>query len=536
MLTLAICIGANTTIFSLVNSIILRPLPYPQSQRLYWVSERMGKDQLELSHGPDYYSLREENQVFEDVAAYDTSTVNWTGGEKAEQLDTAQVSPSFFTVLASQPLMGRYLAPTEEGPKAPPVAVLSYSFWRSRMGSDPTIVGKNITLESMPRTVIGVMPQGFDYPKGTQIWRPLPFDEASQRPRLVTRPMWIVNMVARLRPNISRQQLDTDLDRLAIAIRREYPKEFAGAGFLDNMKILATPLQRHMQGDLRPALLVLSGAVALVLLIACANLANLLLARAAARERELAVRMALGSGRARIVRQVLTESLSLALPGGLAGIWMAALTIAYLNASKPFVLQSYPPIVLDVPTLTFTFAVSVFAGLVFGMAPAFAAAGISIQDALKSASHMQSGGKRATTLRHVLVVAELGLSLVLLIGAGLLARSFIALARTNLGFSAKNLLTLRVNLINSRYATAESQAQYYDDVVGRIQQLPMVQSAAVATDIPLSGERHWGDLRFQVARPCAPSARSTSDRRHHRREQQFLSGVGNSSAQRTNIR
>jgi putative ABC transport system permease protein len=513
MLTLAICIGANTTVFSLVNSIILRPLPYPQSERLYWVSERMGKDQLELSHAPDYYSFREQNKVFEDVAAYDPSTVNWTSAEKAEQLDSAQVAPSFFNVLSSQPLMGRYLARSEEGPKAPPVAVLSYSFWRSRMGSDPNIVGKNITLDGLQRTVIGVMPQGFDYPRGTQVWEPLPFDDASQRPRLISRPMWIVNMVARLRPNISQQQLDTDLDRLAIAIRREYPKEFTAARFLDNMNILARPLERQMQGDLRPALLVLSGAVALVLLIACANLANLLLARATARERELAVRMALGSGRARIVRQVLTESLTLALPGGLTGIWIAALAIAYLNASKPFVLQSYPPIVLDIPMLVFTFTLTFLTGLVFGIAPAFAAAGISIQDALKSASHMQSGGKRATALRHVLVVAELGLSLVLLIGAGLLARSFIALARTDLGFSAQNLLTLRVNLVNSRYATVESRAQFYDDLLGRILRLPMVQRASVATDIPLSGERHWGNLRFQVAGrvPLPLAQRPTAD-------------------------
>jgi putative ABC transport system permease protein len=287
LLTLAICIGANTTVFSLVNTIILRPLPYPGSDRIYWLSERMGRDQSESGIGADYYSLREENKVFEEVAAYDPASVNWTGMEKPEQLDAAQVTPSFFKVFGTQPLLGRFLATQEQGTKAPAVVVLSYSLWRSRMASDPQIIGKTISLDSLPSTVIGVMPQGFDYPKGTRIWTPLPMDEATQRPRLVTQPMRIVSMLARLKPNVSEKQLDTDLNRLTTMIYREYPNEFKAAGFLDGMKILAAPLQRRMTGDLRPALLVLSGAVALVLLIACANLANLLLARATAQQASL---------------------------------------------------------------------------------------------------------------------------------------------------------------------------------------------------------------------------------------------------------
>ncbi len=499
-LTLAICIGANTTVFSLVNSILLRPLPYPGSERIYWLGERMGREGMEVGLGADYYSLAEENHVFESVAAYDTVTVNWTGIEKPEQVDAAQVTPSFFRVMGTQPLMGRYFAPEEQGVKAPPVVVLSYAFWRSRMGSGRDVVGKTITLDRMPNTIIGVMPQGFDYPNGATmlIWRPLPMDEAAQRPRSVRSPMRMVSMVARLKPNIGEVQLAAEMDRLTHAIRAEYPKEFESAGFLNNMKILATPVQRRMVGDLRPALLVLSGAVGLVLLIACANLANLLLARAAGRQREMAVRMALGSGRGRIVRQLLTESLALALPGGLGGVLIAYVAVQGLNAWKPLVLQNYPALSLDVATLGFTCGLTLATGLVFGMAPAMAAVGISIQEALKSAGNTQSGGHGPARLRQLLVVGELAVALVLLIGAGLLARSFLKLSQTDLGFPAENLLTLRVNLVGERYAKAEGQTRFYDDVMERVEKLPMVRRVAVSTDLPLSGEQLYQTSAFQI--------------------------------------
>ena len=513
-LILAISIGANTTVFSLVNSILLRPLPYPDSRRVYWIAERMGRDQMEVGLGPDYYSLREENRIFEDVGAYDTTTLNWSGSEKPEQLDAAQVTASFFRVLAAQPMLGRYLAAGEEGKKAPPVVVLSYTFWRSRLGSNPRVVGKTVTLDGLPNTVIGVMPQGFDYPHGTQIWKPLDIEEAEQRPRSVTRPMQFINMLARvktLKTGSEAPRLDAEMARLTRTIRTEYPKAFETAGFLNGMRISAAPLQQRMTGDLRPALLVLTGAVGLVLLIACANLANLLLARATARRRELAVRMALGSGRSRIVRQVLTESLALALPGGLAGIAVAWLAVAALNAWKPLVLASYPRISIDLPTLVFTFGLTLVTALAFGLAPALAAAGISIQEALKSGGHTHSGGRRATRLRQFLVVAELGVSLVLLIGAGLLARSFLKLSRTDLGFPAENLLTMRLNLTGSRYRTAESQVGFYQDVLGRVGRLPGVRLAAVATDLPLSGEGAFQGMAFTVeGRPPVPMAQRPS--------------------------
>jgi hypothetical protein len=239
-LTLALCIGANTTVFSLVNSILLRPLPFPDSGRIYWVSERMGKTQAEIGTGADYYSLREARHVFAEVGAFDTLTLNWSGREKPEQLDAAQVTRSFFSVLGTSPMMGRYLAAEEEGRKAPAVVVVSYPFWRGRLGGNPHVVGETLILDGLTHTIVGVMPQGFDYPRGTQIWRPLPMDESGQRPRSAMRPMRLVNMLARLQSPLSDEQLQAQMPQVTASIRAEYPGDFEKAGFLDGMRILAT--------------------------------------------------------------------------------------------------------------------------------------------------------------------------------------------------------------------------------------------------------------------------------------------------------
>ena len=505
--TLAIAIAANTTVFSLVNTVLLRPLPYPDSDRIYWVNEHVGVVPVDMGLGPDYYSIRDENRVFEAVAAHDSVTVNWTGGDIPEQLPAAQVTPSFFRVMASQPALGRYLAPGEEGTKAAPVVVLSYAFWRSRLGGDRQIAGKTIVLDRLPATVIGVMPQGFDYPHGTAIWKPLDMDEATQRPRSTSRPVRLVEMMARLKPGVSQPALEAELARLAHNLRAEYPPEFGAAGFLKSFAVNAGPLQQRMTGDLRPALLVLTGAVALVLLIACVNLANLLLARAGGRQRELAVRLALGAGRGAVIRQMLTESLLLALPGGLAGVAIAGFAVDVLNWSKPLVLDRYPAIALDLPTLVFSCGVTLLTGLVFGAAPALSASGVHILETLKSSGHTQSGSPGAVRLRRLLVVGELGISLVLLIGAGLLVRSFLKLAHVPLGFSADRMVTMRVKLTGSRYSTGAGVIGFYNDVLARVRQLPMVRSAAVATDIPLSGEQPYSHSMFQVeGRPPRPIA------------------------------
>ena len=484
--TLAVCIGATTTVFSVANSILIRPLPYPASDRIDWISDRSGPAHQDIGAAPDYFALRGENRVFEDIGAFDPMTVNWTGVERPEELDAAAVSASFFRVMGTQPMLGRYLTPAEEGPKAPPIAVLSYAFWRNRLGSDPNILGKTIALDRLPRTIIGVMPQGFDFPHNSQMWLPsIHLDKASESfPISPARPIFIVSMVARRKPRVSPQEAATEMKRLTFIIRAAYPKEMQKTGFRQDLTIEAIPLQEHLTGQLRPALLILAGTVALVLLIACANLANLLLARAGGRQRELAVRLALGSGRGRIIRQMLTESLVLAVPGGVVGTGLAWLAVDVLDNAKPAILVRYPAISMDWRVLVFTIGLLFATSLVFGIVPALSAAGIHIQEALKSAGLTQSATRGASKLRRILVVAELAVSLVLLIGAGLLARSFLHLAHTELGFPSDHLLTFRINPID--YTFQHDYGPFYSQVFDQLMHLPSVRTATLVDYVPLS--------------------------------------------------
>ena len=503
-LTLAVCIGANTTLFSVANSILIRPLPYPNSERIDWISERSGPTRQDVGVAPDYFSLREQNRIFEDVAAFDPMTVNWTGVETPEQLDAADVSPSFFRVMGSRPMLGRYLAPEEEGPKAPPVVVLSYAFWRNRMGSDPNILGKTIALDRLPRTIVGVMPQGFDFPRGTQLWVPTVLDKARDGfPIAPTSGIFETLIIARRKADVTPQQAATEMNRLTFLIRAQYPKEFRQTAFRTDLTIATFPLQEHLAGQVRPALLILTGTVGLVLLIACANIANLLLARAGSRQRELAVRLALGSGRGRIIRQMLTESLVLAVPGGLAGIGLAWLAVHALDATKPAILVRYPAISMDWRVLAFTIALTFATSLLFGVVPALSAAGIHIQEALKSAGLAHSGTRGASRLRRILVVAEISVSLVLLIGAGLLVRSFLHLAHTELGFRSDHLLTFRINPVG--FSFFRNYEPFYSQILERIEHLPGVRAAAITDDIPLGANQlpDSGAIRV-VGRPLVP--------------------------------
>ena len=494
--TLAVCIGANTTMFSVANSILIRPLPYPNSDRIDWISERSGPAQQDLGAAPDYFALREQNRIFEDVASFSPFTANWTGIERPEQLDAADVTPSFFRVMGTQPMLGRTLTPDEVGPKAPPVAIVSYAFWRIRLGSDPQILGKTIALDRLPRTIVGVMPQGFDFPRGTQIWLPHRIDRATQSfPLQPSSAILVVAIVARRKADVTPLEAATEMNRLTFAIRALYPQEFRKRGFRNDLAIAATPLREHLTGQVRPAILVLTGAVAMVLLIACANIANVLMARAGSRQRELAVRLALGSGRARIIRQMLTESLVLALPGGAAGIGLAWLAVHMLDATKPAILVRYPAISMDWRVLAFTIALLLATGLLFGMAPALSAAGIHIHEALKSAGFTHSAARGATRLRKVLVVAEVAVSLVLLIGAGLLTRSFLNLAHTELGFQSDRLLTFRMMPIGS---FDHDDQPLFSQVLDRLQHLSVVRSATMADDFPLSNEEFIPTARIRV--------------------------------------
>jgi len=502
--TLAVCIAANTTVFSVVDSILIRPLPYPNSDRIDWISERTGLNQQDVGVSPDYFALRERNRIFEDVAAFNSATANWTGVERPEQLDVAAVTPQFFHLLGTHPLLGRRLTADEEGPGAPSVAILSYAFWRNRLGSDPKIIGKTIALDRLPRTIVGVMPQGFDYPRGTQVWLPATIlDKATQRfPLPPNKPIFVVSMVALRKRGVTPSAAEAEMKRLTFEVRALYPAELRNRGFRQDEIIGATPLQEHLNGQLRPALVALTGAVGLVLLIACVNLANLLLARAASRHRELAIRLALGSGRRRILGQMLTESVVLGIPGGLAGMGLALLAVDALNALKPAVLVHYPAIAMDWRVLLFTVGLLLVTSVLFGIVPALSAASIQIHDVLKSSGRTQSGGRGAAGLRKVLVVAELGVSLVLLIGAGLVARSFLHLSQTELGFASDHLLTFRINPMGP---LGSNYSGFYQQVLEHIQDLPMVRSAAVTRDIPLSDRDLPTDGVIRVVgRPVAP--------------------------------
>ena len=258
-LTLATCIGANTTVFSVANSILIRPLVYPSSERVVWISESRVRLDQDIGVAPDYYALREQNQVFEDVASFNPSQLNWTGVERPEQLESADVSVSFFRVMGTRPFLGRYLAADEEGPKSPAVAVISFAFWRNRLGSNSQILGKSIALDRVRHTIVGVMPQGFDFPRGTQVWVPSSVDKSEQSfPLSPTRGLRVVSILARLKPEVTPQQTETELNRLTIGIRAEY-KTFQATGFRSDVTLAAMPLQQHLTGPVRPALLVLSG-------------------------------------------------------------------------------------------------------------------------------------------------------------------------------------------------------------------------------------------------------------------------------------
>lgn len=479
---LAVCIGSNATVFSVANSVLIQPLPYPNADRIDWISARADLMREEMGVIPEYFYLRDENRIYEEVAGFIPVTANWTGIDSPEQLNGADVSASFFRVLGMTPQLGRYFSAEEDRPGAPPVLVVSYTFWRNRLQSDPEAVGKTIEFNREALTIIGVMPQGFDFPAGAQFWSPAAFNETTQSfPLSPSSFLTGIHLLARRKAGLTPEQIDADLHRLTGEIRPQYDV-FGPASFRSNLEMESIPLQRHLNGNLRPALIALGGSGLLVLLIACVNLANLSLARAGARRRELAVRMALGSGRSRVIRQVLTESLVLAVPGGAVGFALAWVALDLLDHAQFDALTPFPPLSMDLDVFGFTVAVTVATSLLFGLTPAISASGVHILDALKTSDRAQatSGSARA---RKALVAMELGLCLILLVGAGLLTRSLSYLSRTDLGFSTVNLLTFRVNPMR---APNRERSAYLRELLDRLEQTPTFESVALVSEVPLS--------------------------------------------------
>ena len=503
VVTLGLAIGANTAIFSIVNAVLLRPLPYPHSEQLVRVFGSQPQLALAPSSPANFLEWKEENQVFERIGTYVGQGFNLLGGDKPERVIGARVSADLLQLLNVQPALGRLFTNDEDQDGRGQVVILSHDFWRSRFGGDANTVRQTITLNDRPYMVVGVMPAGFAFPSTrTQVWVPVAFNAAERK----TRDTNFIDVVARLKPGVSIEQARANMNAVARSQTERYPRTNTGIG----VKIVS--LHEHIVGDVRPMLVVLLGAVAFVLLIACANVANLLLARAAARQREMAIRGALGASRSRIVRLLLTESVLLAVVGGAVGLLLAFWSLDLLVSLKPANLPRLAEVGVNRTVFLFTLAVSVVTGLLFGVAPAWQVSKMDLNEGLKESSRGGTDSPRRHQVRALLVVSEVALSLVLLVGAGLMIRSFSRLLAVDPGFKADHVLTAFVSLPVSKYPKREEQTAFFDRLLERLRNVPGVSAAGVVTDIPLYGGSSTG---FDVdGRPeAAPGTRAMTDYR-----------------------
>jgi len=466
---LALGIGANTAIFSVVSAVLLRPLPFPEPDRLVFLWENLtafgGPARVEASPG-DYAAWRDRNRSFTGVAVFGISTYNLTGQGDPDKLTGARASGNLFTVLGTQPLLGRTLTAADDRPDAPAVVVLDDRVWRSRFAADPGVVGRTIHLNGEPRTVVGVVPADFRFPdKTVALWVPAKLTPAE----LELRGSYFMYVVARLKPDVSLAQSQADMDTVARQLGREFPRSNGRSG------VTVAALHEHLTREVRPAVTILLAAVGVVLLIAGANLANLLLTRGAARIREVAVRQALGATHGRVTRQLLTENFVLAAIGALFGVALAVPVLRYLTRLMPSGLPASTLPALDLRVLLFTAGVTLVMVLAFGTAPAFAAARVHLESAIRS-----GGGRGATgrgRLRGSLVVAELALTVVLVVAAGLLLRSYSKVLSVEPGFDPHNLLLAETALSPAKYADTGIRSAFYSAVAERVSALPGVTAA-----------------------------------------------------------
>ena len=503
ILTLALAIGANSAIFSVVNAVLLRPLPYPHSEQLVRVFGKQPQLDLAPNSPANFLEWREENQVFERIGAYVGKGFNLLGGDKPERVIGARVSADVLPLLGVQPALGRVFTNDEDQEGRAQVVILSHDFWRSRFAGDPNTVGQTITLNDQPYMVVGVMPAGFAFPDTrAQVWVPMAFSAAERQ----TRDTNYIDVIARLKPGVSLEQARANMDAVARSQAERYPRTNSGIG------ITVVSLQEHIVGDVRPMLIVLLGAVGFVLLIACANVANLLLARATARQREMAIRGALGASRSRVVRLLLTESVVLAVVGGAVGLLLAFWSLDLLVSLKPANLPRLAEIGLNRTVFLFTLAVSVVTGLLFGVVPALQVSKLDLNEGLKESSRGGSDSPRRHRMRALLVVSEVALSLVLLVGAGLMIRSFSRLLAVDPGFKADHVLTAFVSLPASKYPKREEQTAFFDRLLERLRNVPGVSAAGLVTDIPLYGGSSTG-FDVEGRPPAPPGQRAMTDYR-----------------------
>ncbi len=478
IIALALGIGANTAIFSVVNTVLLRPLPYKDPERLVMVWEDASKHGYprDTPTAANFVDWRNQNTVFEGMAAILPQSFNLTGAGEPERLRGRAVSASLFPLLGVEPQIGRVFTNAEDQRGSNQVVVLSYALWQRRFGGDNGIVGKTLNLNGQPYIVVGVMPARFQFPSSTdEIWTPIAFTAE----QAADRTTHYLQVLARLKPGITLEQAQTEMSTIAARLQQQYPQSNTDVG------AEVTSLHEHTVGDIKPALLILLGAVGLVLLIACANVANLLLARAAVRQKEIAVRVALGARRWRLIRQFLTESVLLATLGGVVGLGIAYGGLILLRAFIPQTIAQAKQVTMDPKVLGFTFLVSTITGLIFGLAPALQAARFNQTETLKEGGRDSATGSSGKRIRGLLVTAEVAISLVLLIGAGLLINSFLRLRNVDPGFRTENLLTMKFVLPHPKYKDFERRSAFYTDLIQRVQALPGVNSAAVTSNLPL---------------------------------------------------
>jgi len=493
ILALALGIGANTAIFSVVDAVLLRPLPYPESDRLVFLNETSkSMDDISISY-PNFTDWRNQNQVFEKIGVFNRGSYNLTGSGEAERIVTAQASADLFAALRVNPMLGRLYSNEEDKPGGPPVVVLSYALWQRRFGGDAGVVNKPITLNGKSYTVIGIMPQDFQYPTRVEMW--VPVGQLSDAPGWQQRGNHPgLYGIARMKPGVSLEQAKADMNGVVANLERQYQDDIAGNG------VAIRPMLEVFVGDIRRALWVLFAAVAFVLLIACANIANLLLARAQSRQKEMAIRTAMGAGRWRIARQLLTESTLLALIGGSIGLLIARWGIELILYISPDAIPRAKEITLDWRVFVFTLGLSFVTGLLFGLVPALQAGVVDVHETLKETGR---GTSRKHWLRSSLVVVEVATTLVLLIGAGLMIRSFYRLQRVNPGFSYEHVTSFTVALPVKKYETSDQQIQFYQRLLENLRALPGVEAVGAASGLPLGN--NGSQTSFTVeGRPIPP--------------------------------
>jgi putative ABC transport system permease protein len=490
VLALALGIGANTAIFGVVQAVLLRPLPYRQPDRLVMLWQKItGATSFPAipCSVPDYIDYRDQTRTLENVAAFVNSSFNLVTPSGADRVAGTSVSANLFPLLAIAPLRGRVFTAAEDRPGNDQVVVLSYGTWKRRFGSDPDILGKTLVLDHQPRQVIGVMPREFNFPADglvegppPEFWVPIAFTPAQLGPD-ARGDNFNISAIARRKPGVSIQQASSDLDRVARRIYEGYP---LSTQKLFSLNAFVTDLHEHVVGKVRPLLAVLLGAVGFVLLIGCANVANLLLAKAAGRRREMAIRIALGAGRARVLGQLLTESVLLGLVGGAAGllvaVWLTQLLIHFSPGDVPRLAESQ----LNLSVTGFALAISILTGVLFGLAPAIQISKTDLNIDLKERGRGATAFRRSR-LRGALVIGEVALSLMLLAGAGLLVRSFVKLRNVSIGFRPDHVLTFSVALPEVKYQSKVQIQSFYRTLLERIQASPDVKSAAAATNLPL---------------------------------------------------